>query len=82
MATEQNKQKIKEIIRANKWYSYEEAEYELKKHWNPDYDKNGDYLSMKRSQIQKILRSDMICTLFTGHPVRRVFSCVTVMSIS
>ena len=24
----------------------------------------------------------MICTLFTGHPVRRVFSCVTVMSIS
>ena len=26
--------------------------------------------------------SNMICTLFTGHPVRRVFSCVTVMSIS
>ena len=25
---------------------------------------------------------EMICTLFTGHPVRRVFSCVTVMSIS
>ena len=24
----------------------------------------------------------MICTLFTGHPVRRVFLCVTVMSIS
>ena len=24
----------------------------------------------------------LICTLFTGHPVRRVFSCVTVMSIS
>ncbi|MBF1179094.1 MAG: hypothetical protein HXL91_04255 [[Eubacterium] sulci] len=24
----------------------------------------------------------VICTLFTGHPVRRVFSCVTVMSIS
>ena len=26
--------------------------------------------------------TSMICTLFTGHPVRRVFSCVTVMSIS
>ena len=25
---------------------------------------------------------EMICTLFTGHPVRRVFLCVTVMSIS
>ena len=25
---------------------------------------------------------DLICTLFTGHPVRRVFLCVTVMSIS
>ena len=24
----------------------------------------------------------LICTLFTGHPVRRVFLCVTVMSIS
>ena len=24
----------------------------------------------------------LICTLFTGHLVRRVFSCVTVMSIS
>lgn len=67
MSTEQNKQKIKEIIRANKWYSYEEAEYELKKHWNPDYDKNGDYLYMKRSQIQKILRSDIIGTYLEIH---------------
>ena len=26
--------------------------------------------------------NEVICTLFTGHPVRRVFLCVTVMSIS
>ena len=30
----------------------------------------------------KSTSSSMICTLFTGHPVRRVFLCVTVMSIS
>jgi len=39
-----------------------------------------DYLPL----IEKIFEPEenLICTLFTGHPVRRVFSCVTVMSIS
>ncbi|HFI0217862.1 TPA: hypothetical protein ACGO59_000568 [Streptococcus suis] len=62
MLSKEDKQKVKEIIEANKWYTYEEAESELRKHWNPDNDKDGDYLTMKRSQIQKILRSDIIGT--------------------
>ena len=33
-----------------------------------------------RAMARKAL--SVICTLFTGHPVRRVFLCVTVMSIS
>lgn len=59
--------KIINIIKANKWYTYDEAEAELRKHWNPDNNKNGDYLSMKRSQIQKILRSDIIGTYLEIH---------------
>ena len=41
-----------------------------------NYPSEGEY------QIIKSLLKELICTLFTGHPVRRVFSCVTVMSIS
>ncbi|HHT7774690.1 TPA: hypothetical protein ACT2GI_001524 [Streptococcus suis] len=67
MQSEQERQLLKEIIESNKWYTYEEAESELRKHWNSDYDKNGDYLSMKRSQIQKILRSDIIGTYLEIH---------------
>lgn len=63
----QKKKQIKEVIKANKWYTYEEAENELRKHWNPDNDKNGVYLSMKRSQLQKILRSDIIGTYLEIH---------------
>ena len=37
----------------------------------------------KVEEIKKSFKDkEVICTLFTGHPVRRVFSCVTVMSIS
>lgn len=57
-----NKKEIKEFVNANKWFTYEQAENELKKHWNSDYDKDGDYLKTKRRQIQKILRSDIIGT--------------------
>lgn len=67
MLSKEDKQKVKEIIEANKWYTYEEAESELRKHWNPDNDKDGDYLTMKRSQIQKILRSDIIGTYLEIH---------------
>lgn len=67
MLSKEEKHKIKKVIEANKWYTYEEAESELRKHWNPDNDKNGDYLSMKRSQIQKILRSDIIDTYLNIH---------------
>ena len=35
------------------------------------------YENINKNQLEQ-----MICTLFTGHPVRRVFLCVTVMSIS
>ncbi|PNY18697.1 hypothetical protein [Streptococcus parauberis] len=67
MLSKEDKQKVKEIIEANKWYTYEEAESELRKHWNPDNDKDGDYITMKRSQIQKILRSDIIGTYLEIH---------------
>ncbi|AUC90728.1 hypothetical protein [Streptococcus suis] len=67
MLSKEDKQQVKEIIEANKWYTYEEAESELRKHWNPDNDKDGDYLTMKRSQIQKILRSDIIGTYLEIH---------------
>ncbi|HEP1810180.1 TPA: hypothetical protein VB894_001035 [Streptococcus suis] len=67
MLSKEDKQKVKEIIEANKWYTYEEAESELRKHWNSDNDKDGDYLTMKRSQIQKILRSDIIGTYLEIH---------------
>lgn len=32
MLSKEDKQKVKEIIEANKWYTYEEAESELRKH--------------------------------------------------
>lgn len=67
MLSNQKKNQIKKIINANKWYTYEEAESELRKHWNPNNDKNGKYLSMKRSQVQKILRSDIIGTYLEIH---------------
>lgn len=71
MLSEQKEQELKEIIKANKWYTYEEAESELRKHWNPDNNKNGAYLSMKRSQIQKILRSDIIGTYLEIHKQKK-----------
>lgn len=60
--SEKEKFEIRKVIKANKWYTFEEAESDLRKHWQPENDKNGDYLSMKRSQIQKILRSDILGT--------------------
>ncbi|WP_148878161.1 hypothetical protein [Streptococcus sp. Marseille-P7375] len=65
--SEQEKLEIKKIIKSNKWYTFEEAESELRKHWQPENDKNGDYLTMKRSQIQKVLRSDIIGTYLEIH---------------
>lgn len=50
------------ILNSHKWYTYEEAETELRKHFNPDYDHLGDYITMKRAQIQKIIRQDIIGT--------------------
>ncbi|MCC2225170.1 acylphosphatase [Roseburia sp. CLA-AA-H209] len=35
-----------------------------------------------RSMDRKELPLDVICTLFTGQPVRRVFLCVIVMSLN
>ena len=42
---------------------------------------SGSYGFPKPIALQIAVR-EMICTLFTGQPVRRVFLCVTVMSIS
>lgn len=49
--TEEEKQSIKDVIKANRWYTYEEAENILKSHW--DTSKEGEYLTTKRRQIQK-----------------------------
>ena len=65
--SEQEKLEIKKIIKSNKWYTFEEAESELRKHWQLENDQNGDYLTMKRSQIQKVLRSDIIGTYLEIH---------------
>lgn len=53
---------MKKLIKSNTWYTYEQAELELRKHWNPNNDVDGTYLNMQRRQIQKILRSDIIGT--------------------
>ena len=58
--TKEERQHIENIIRANKWYTYEEAENILKSHW--DTSKDGEYLTTKRRQIQKIIKSDVIGT--------------------
>lgn len=53
---------MKNLVKSNKWYTFDEAEAYLRKYWNLNNEKNGIYLEMKRRQIQKILRSDIIGT--------------------
>ncbi|MBC2072000.1 hypothetical protein IA826_09015 [Listeria seeligeri] len=53
---------MKKLVESNKWYTCEDAEAYLRKHWHPDNEKNGQYLKMNRRQVQKILRSDIIGT--------------------
>ena len=43
--------------------------------------KNG-YKHLQGSVYQSISPVGLICTLFTGQPVRRVFLCVIVMSLN
>ena len=43
-------------------------------------DRSTDKNTEKRKENKKTYRG-MICTLFTGQPVRRVFLCVIVMSL-
>lgn len=57
-----DRNEMEELVKSNKWYTYDEAEAYLRKHWNLDNEKNSIYLEMKRRQIQKILRSDIIGT--------------------
>lgn len=57
-----NRNEMKKLVESNKWYTFDEAEAYLRKHWNLDNEKNGKYLEMNRRQIQKILRSDIIGT--------------------
>lgn len=58
--TKDNKKKyIENIIQANKWFTFEEAEQLLRKHWNSN-NKKSNYLSTQRRQLQKIIRSDII----------------------
>lgn len=60
--SQDERQKIERKIKNNTWFTYEEAETELRKHWNTSNSQNGDYLLMKRRQIQKIIKSDVIGT--------------------
>lgn len=50
---------LENIIKANKWFTFEEAEQLLREHWNCT-NKKSDYLSTQRRQLQKIIRSDII----------------------
>ena len=51
---------LEDIVRANKWFTFEEAEKEIRRYWKSG--KKGDYLSTQRRQLQKIIRSDIIGT--------------------
>ncbi|GAA2863896.1 hypothetical protein [Lactobacillus intestinalis] len=62
--TQEERKKIEDIIKANNWFTYEEAESQIRKHWKPDNNKKGNYLSTQRRQLQKIIRSDIIGTYF------------------
>lgn len=53
------KERIENIIQANKWFTFEEAEQLLREHWNSN-NKRSNYLSTQRRQLQKIIRSDII----------------------
>lgn len=58
--TGNEKKHIESIIKANKWFTFEEAEEKIREHWNPEKNKKGNYLSTQRRQLQKIIRSDII----------------------
>lgn len=56
--SDKERKHIEEIIKANEWFTYEEAESQIRKHWNSD-NKKDNYLSTQRRQLQKIIRSDI-----------------------
>lgn len=62
------------IIRANKWYTFDEAEEYLRKHWKSENATDGDYLRMKRQQIQKIIASDIIGSYFEIHDNKKEYT--------
>ena len=51
---------LENIVEANKWFTFKEAEKEIRSHWNSEDNKKGNYLSIQRRQLQKIIRSDII----------------------
>ncbi len=51
---------LEDIVQANKWFTFEEAEEKIREHWNPEKNKKGNYLSTQRRQLQKIIRLDII----------------------
>ncbi|NRN87908.1 hypothetical protein [Lactobacillus helveticus] len=57
--SDKERKHIEEIIKANEWFTYEEAESQIRKYWNSDNNKKGNYLSIQRRQLQKIIRSDI-----------------------
>ena len=57
--SDKERKHLEDIVKANKWFTFEEAEKKIRKHWNPFYSKNDDYLSTQRRQLQKIIRSDI-----------------------
>ena len=57
--SDKERKHLEDIVKANKWFTFEEAEKKIRKHWNSFYSKNDDYLSTQRRQLQKIIRSDI-----------------------
>lgn len=51
--SDKERKHLEDIVKANKWFTFEEAEKKIRKHWNSFYSKNDDYLSTQRRQLQK-----------------------------
>ncbi|MGX7164498.1 hypothetical protein [Enterococcus massiliensis] len=69
-----DKEEMKRKINMNKWFTFKEVEKELKKHWRPENDINGDYLEIGRRQLQTILRSDIIGSYYGIHTDKKDYS--------
>ena len=53
--SDKERKHLEDIVKANKWFTFEEAEKKIRKHWNSFYSKNDDYLSTQDDNYKKLL---------------------------